>query len=109
MESQAIEEARTAEALVMSRLGLLDAWRHIYDEVDGEVAVGATRGHRRIDRILLSSSYGALLGGAFKMGFGKSDHQAVAVRLVPECSMGGPRRRRLPAHYLGDAEFKHGV
>ena len=24
------------------------------------------------------------------MGIGKSDHQAVAVQLVPECSMGGP-------------------
>ena len=51
VESQAIKEARTAEARVMSRLGLLDTWRHIYDDVDDEVAVGATRGHRRIHRI----------------------------------------------------------
>ena len=109
VESQSFKEARTAEARVMSRLGLLDAWRHIYDEVDDDVAVGATRGHSLIDRILLSFSYGALLGGAFMMGAGKSDHQAVAVRLVPECSMGGPRRWRLPAHYLGDGEFKQGV
>ena len=79
VESHAIKEARTAEARVMSQLGLLATWRHIYDDVDDEVAVGATRGHRRIDRILLSSSYGALLGGAFRMGVGKSDHQAVAV------------------------------
>ena len=42
MESQAIKEASTAEARVMSPLGLLDAWRHIYDDVDDEVVVGAT-------------------------------------------------------------------
>ena len=109
VESQAIKEARTAEARIMSRLGLPDAWPHIYDDVDDEVAVGATRGHRRLDRVLLSSSYGALLGGAFRMGIGKSDHQAAAVWLVREYSMGGLRRWRLPAHYLADGEFKQGV
>ena len=67
MESQRIKGARTAEARVMSRLGLLDTWRHIYDDVDDEVAVGATRGHRRIDRILLSSSYGALSPTLFSL------------------------------------------
>ena len=109
VESQAIKEARTAEVRFVSRLGLLDACRHIYDDVDNEVAVGATCRHPQIDRVLLWSSYGALLGGAFRMGVGKSDDQAVAVRLVPECNMGGPRRWRLPAHYLEHAEFKHGV
>ena len=109
MESQAMKEARTAEARVMSQPGLLDVWRHIYDAVDHEMAVGATRGHRPVDRFLLSPSYGALLGRVFRMGIGKSDYRAVAVRLVPECSMGGLRRWRLPAHYLGDGEFKQGV
>ena len=72
MESHAIKEARTAEAQIMSPLGLLEVWRHIYDDVDDEVAVGATRGRRQNDRVLIPSSYGTLLDGAFKMGIGKS-------------------------------------
>lgn len=87
-ESITVQVSRDKEIDTMIELGLQDAWTDMYrgweeehDRNKEEEPIGYTRGHRRIDRISLSTDTLPYLRGIYTIPVGGSDHKAVICQL----------------------------
>ena len=108
-ESQHVVKAREHEITVMAQMGVMDAWRQVYQEPIDKLGVGATREQRRIDRILRSQPLGTLVKALFTSPVGQSDHKAVIAKICPTMCSKPSNLWRFPQFLLQLEEFLQGM
>lgn len=110
-ESITVQMSRDKEINTMIELGLQDAWSDIYRGWEAELSkdrdeepVGFTRGHRRIDRISLSTDVLQYLTGIYTIPVGGSDHKSVIGQLSRQ-NKEHKGRWTIPQRFIDNKKF----